>query len=134
MPSPFDDLDAALSAAVDANFGERAAIIPRVSGQYVARAADPGRAQRLVRGVFSLGPASDTVQGQVKGAEFSGTTRMVSGASEFWISAAEAAALGYEIAAGDVVRLDSRPGAPVYAVAAPHRTDAGDINLILVKE
>jgi hypothetical protein len=134
MPSFFDALDADLSAAVDATFGEAATIIPRVSAQYVAPSADSSRPQQTVRGVFTLAPMSEPIQGQVRGAEFSGTTRFLSGASEFWLARAEVASLGYKIRPGDAIRLDSRAGAPVYTIAAPHQTDTGDLNLILVTE
>lgn len=130
----FDDLDAALSGAIKGAFAEAAVHRPRVSAQYVERAADPDRPQHLIHGVFSAGPADDQLKGTARGSEFSGTTRVASANAEFWIAKAEVDALTALPAKGDTVTLTSRAGCPVYAVSNVQHTDMGDLNLILVRE
>mgnify|MGYP002737501796 CR=1 FL=1 len=130
----FDDLDAALAGAIKGAFAEVAVLRPRVSTQYVERTTDPDRAQNLVYGVFSAGPAVDQLRGQARGSDFSGTTRVASTSAEFWIAKAEVDALAALPAKGDTITLTARPGCPVYAVAQVQHTDMGDINLILVWE
>lgn len=134
MASMFDDLDAALSGAIKGAFAEVAVLLPRVSTQYAERYADPDRPQHLVYGVFSAGPAADQPRGQARGAEFSGTTRLASTSSEFWIAKADVDALSALPAKGDTIKFTARAGCPVFAVSMVQHTDMGDLNLILVRE
>ena len=134
MASMFDDLDASISGVIKDAFAEVAVHRPRVSVQYVARAADPDRPQHLIYGVFSAGPADDQLKGASRGSEFSGTTRVASASAEFWIAKAQVAALTALPAKGDTITLTSRAASPTYAVSSVQHTDMGDLNLILVWE
>jgi hypothetical protein len=127
MASPFDDLDALVSASVGSAFGEAAIITPRVSQQYAARAQDTNRASLTCHGVLSAGPADASVKGQTVGGEFAGATRIAS-------TRADLATLGYIPARGDLVSFPTRTGSPAYAVSALQHTDLGDLTLILVAE
>lgn len=135
MPSPFDDLAADLSAAVNEAFGETVAAMlrPRVLSQYSGRTADPSRAARQIFGIFSAGAAEEKMAGASRG-EFAGSTRMATRACEFWLSAAAVAGIPYRIATGDLIEFPGRAGEPAYSVASIHASDLGDINLILTVE
>jgi hypothetical protein len=130
----FHDFDAAISGVIKDAFAEVAIHQPRVSVQYVARAADPERPLNLIYGVFSAGPADDQLKGNARGSEFSGTTRLASANAEFWIAKAEVAALTALPAKGDTITLTSRTGNLTYAVTSVQHTNMGDLNLILIRE
>lgn len=130
MPTPFDALDAAMSASMTAAFGEAATLRPRVASQYAERADDPGRPAATITGVFSAGPAEVPIKGNSKGGEFSGPTKFTTVRSEFWIDAARVAQLPYRPAVGDLVILPGRGGA-AYEIVGMQPTDMGDLNLIL---
>ena len=134
MTSVFDALDALASDAAVAGFGEEAVLIPRRGNQYVETAADADRMAVKVRGIFSALAAPSDLRGQSRGGEFTGTTRMVSEQSAFWIAAAQVANLGFRPAKGDLLRLPERCGSPSYAIVAIHPTSMGDLNLLLVRE
>lgn len=135
MSSPFDALIAQADAAAMASFGETqdAMLRPRTRSEF-AEGADSLRPARPIRGVFSDAPAEALPKGNATGAEFKGVTRMSVQKAEFWLSPAVVAAIPYRIATGDQIEFPARPGAPVYAVSDLHETNAGDLNLILVKE
>jgi hypothetical protein len=134
VTSAFDDFDALASQAALAAFGEEAVLSPRRTSQYVEAAADADRMAVKVRGIFSALAAPSDLRGQSRGGEFTGTTRMVSEQSAFWIAAAQVAELGFRPARGDLVRLPERPGGACFAIAAVHPTSMGDLNLLLVRE
>lgn len=133
MPE-FDSSDEAVSTAAVLAFGEIALLRPRSQVQYAERAADQDRNTVSVRGVFSARPARSELKGQARGGDVTGTTRVASTASEFWIAAAEAATLGFSPAKGDLLTLTGRPGCPAYAVTLVQTTDRQDLNLLLVRE
>lgn len=134
MTSPFDALDALASGVAQEAFGEEAVLIPRRGSQYAEAAADADRMAVKVRGILSALAATSDLRGQSRGGEFTGTTRMVSEQSAFWIAAAQVADLGFRPAKGDLLRLPERCGSPSFAVAAIHPTSLGDLNLLLVRE
>ena len=134
MASPFDAFDALASSAALEGFGEEAVLIPRRGSQYAEAAADADRMAVKVRGIFSALAATADLRGQSRGGEFTGTTRMVSEQSGFWIAAAQVAELGFRPAKGDLLKLAERCGSPSYAIAAVHPTSMGDLNLLLVRE
>ena len=134
MTSAFDAMDALASDAAVAGFGEEAVLIPRRNGQYVEAAADADRMAVKVRGIFSALAASSDLRGQSRGGEFTGTTRVLSEQTAFWIAAVQVAELGFPPAKGDQIRLPERCGSPCYAIAAIHPTSMGDLNLLLVRE
>lgn len=127
--SDFDDLD---RAVMDAFGAETAIIEPRRREQYAAGTADLDRPGASVRGVFSAAPATQGVEG-ASGEPRPGVTSVASEAAEFWISAAERAALDAAIRSGDRLRLVERGGEPTFIVSYVQNTDAGDANLILTR-
>ena len=134
MISAFDGFDEQASAAIVLAFGEDAVLIRRLSSQYVERTVDPEQAAVTVRGVFSAHAANSDLRGQGRGSEVSGTTRITSEQSEFWIAREQADGLGFRPARGDQLSLPGRPGAPSFAISAIHPTNMGDLNLLLVRE
>jgi hypothetical protein len=92
------------------------------------------REHRQGKDIFSTLAASYDLRGQSRGGEFTGTTRVVSEQTAFWISAAQVVELGFRPAKGDQIRLPERCGSPCYAIAAIHPTSMGDLNLLLVRE
>ncbi len=134
MTSAFDDFDTLASQAALAAFGEEAVLSPRRTSQYAESAADADRMAVKVRGIFSALAAPSDLRGQSRGGEFTGTTRIVSEQSAFWIAAAQVAGLGFRPAKGDLLRLTARCGSPSFAIAAIHPTSMGDLNLLLVRE
>ena len=134
MTSAFDDFDALASQAALAAFGEEAVLSPRRSSQYAEAAADADRMAVKVRGIFSALAAVSDLRGQSRGGEFTGTTRVVTEQTAFWIAAAQVAEIGFRPARGDQVRLPGRCGSPCFAIAAIHPTSMGDLNLLLVRE
>ncbi len=134
MTAPFDDLDAAMSAAIVTAYGEVALLRPRVRQQYVERAADSDRNAVQVWGVFSAGPITQPLKGQFVGTETQGGLRVGAVRSEFWIGAAQIVEIGFEPATGDLLELPGRASEPAYAVAFVQRTDRGDLTLVLTRE
>ena len=134
MSSPFDALDAAASSAVVMAYGEQAVLRPRVSEQYVERAADAERNAVTVWGVFSARPTSFDLHGQARGSELDGTTRVNAARSEFWIAREQAESLSFRPAKGDLLSLPGRPGSPTYAISAIQPTNMGDLAFLLVRE
>jgi len=134
MTSPFANLDAVSADALLTSFGEAVLYYPRASEQYVARTADPDRTRISVTGIFSAGPGETGIKGGATGAEFSGTTRLSTVSSEFWIPAEHAASIPDEARKGDIVQLIERPGQPGYSIVKVDRTDLGDIGFQLVIE
>ncbi len=98
------------------------------------RSGSPTFAAGKASGIFSALAAPSDLRGQSRGGEFTGTTRMVSEQSAFWIAAAQVANLGFRPAKGDLLRLPERCGSPSFAIAAIHPTSMGDLNLLLVRE
>lgn len=136
MSSPFDDLMAAADAAVLGSYGETegATLTPRLRSEYSAGAADPERDEMTVTGVYSAGPSEGQMRGSNTGSEMVGAARFSTTAAEFWMTAAQVAAIPYEISTGDLLTMDGQPGAPRFTVSSTQRTDLGDLNLILVRE
>lgn len=132
MTTPFDALDARLSAAIGASFGEAAIITPRISAEYAGYIADPDRAAMAVQVVFSAGPINQRLGGIARG-DLTGQTKFQSQTALIWISAAILAGLPYEIRQGDAVALVGRPGQR-FRIAAPMATDLNDIEFMLTAE
>ena len=134
MTSAFDALDTLTSDAAIAGFGEEAVLIPRRGNQYVEAAADADRMAVKVRGIFSALAATSDLRGQSRGGEFTGTTRVLSEQTAFWIAAAQVAELGFRPAKGDLLQFPERSGSPCFAIAAADPPSMGDLNLLLVRE
>lgn len=130
MASPFDALDAALSASCVGAFGEAATLRPRTNSQYSDHAPDPLRPEAQISGVYSAGPGEVPIKGATQNGGFQGATRFATMRAEFWVPAEAVAALPYKVAKHDLIILDDRGGLP-YEIVAVQRTDLGDLNLIL---
>jgi len=128
MPSPFDQLDAAVQAAMDQAFGEAIRVEPMAAGNY-ASVPDPARPAKAARAIISRAP-------QPAATNYPATNRKsadrAAGPTEAWIGAADLAALGYPIRKGDLIVLTDDPGEPRYAVTAVYLTDQRDARLPLV--
>lgn len=131
MPSPFDAIDAAAQAAVDRLFGEGIRVIPRSGDGNYAGAPDAARPVREgVRATVARAAGA-------KATDYSGSQRngsaVASMPAEIWIDAAAYAGLGYEIKRGDWIELtdDILASPPRFHVAAVHRGDNGDAQIIL---
>jgi hypothetical protein len=130
MASPFDALMANVDAACDAIFGEAVTIAPQATGNYSVR-SDPERPPAIVTAIVSISPQAGDVRGQMtsEGVNQGRTTNVAP--STIWISAAAAAALGYDLKAGDLIELSSRAGTPVYRMERPAVTDLGDLEAVV---
>ena len=134
MSSAFDAFDEQAATAIILAFAEDAILTPRVLSPYVEAAADADRHAVTIRGVFSAHAAQSDLRGQGRGGEFTGTSRLVSEQSEFWIARADAEVIGFQPAKGDLLTLSGRPGMAAFAIVAVHPTNMGDLNLLLVRE
>ena len=132
--SGFEALDRAMAAALAETFAEPALLRPRRSLQYAGRSADPDRAEAIINGIFSAGPALEDVSGQARGRQVTGTTRLSSVTAGFWITKAQRDALSWLPMTGDALALTARPDAPIYAITRIATSDMGDLTLILVQE
>jgi hypothetical protein len=132
--SLFNDLDAHTSAAVKAVFAEPALLRPRVSTQYAERSADPDRPEAMTYGIFSAGPAQEDLRGQARGGQMSGTTKLSTAATEFWIAKPHIDQLPWLPITGDAVILTARNSQPIYAISRVATSDLGDLTLILIQE
>ncbi|MDF1854239.1 hypothetical protein [Pseudooceanicola sp.] len=134
MSWSFYELDAALSDAASSVFAEPALLRPRVSTQYAERSADSDRAATVTYGIFSAGPAKDDLGGQARGGQMSGTTKLSTAATEFWIAKPQIDQLPWLPITGDVVILTARNSQPIYAISRVATSDLGDLTLMLVRE
>lgn len=134
MSSAFDEIDAALSVAVNEAFAEPATLMPRRDGgQFGPRAADPDRDPEEVQVIFSESPGVAGIAGNRRGTEMHGGTTLSVSDAEAWISAADAAGLGYSIEKGDMLVFVSRSRS-FNVASAPMITNMGDIRLLLTRE
>lgn len=134
MSFSFNELDAALSDAASSVFAEAALLRPRMSTQYVERSPDPGRPEAMTYGIFSAGPAQEDLRGQARGGQMSGTTKLSTTTTEFWIAKSQIDQLPWLPITGDAVVLTARSGQPIYAISKVATSDLGDLTLILVRE
>lgn len=129
MPSPFDAIDAAMQATVDALFGEGIRVIPQAGDPNYAAGDDPDRPARA--GVR----ATVAIAAKIATTDYSGSMRngapVASAPSELWIDRIAYAALGYALKRGDFVEITELPGQPVYKIAAVRPFDSGDVQIIL---
>jgi hypothetical protein len=132
MASPFDDLDAELSASVLAAYGETASIFPRRGGTYATPGTDHDRQPVSALVVLSDSPGLEWLSGARRGSELTGGTRVGVGEAEMWMSKVQADELGFKLAKGDRVSFPARGTA--YSVVAVMVTDMGDVRALLVRE
>ena len=130
----FNDLEAYTSSAVQEVFAEQAFLRPRVSMQYAERGADPDRPEAVTYGIFSAGTAQENLRGQARSGQMSGTTKLSTTATEFWVAKPQIDQLPWLPITGDAVVLPVRSGQPIYAISRVATSDLGDLTLILVRE
>jgi hypothetical protein len=131
MPTAFDEMDAALSAAIGEVFGEVAVITPRLKAQYVDGVADPARPAQQVRGIYSSGPSIERI-GDGRGNASAGYDRAMQ-TSSFWLDAIEAAKFVDGLRPGDRVTFPARPALRM-RISACQASDMGDLEILLVSE
>jgi hypothetical protein len=132
MASPFDALDAELSAAVLTAYGETALITPRRGTTYAAPGVDTDRPPVSALVVFSESPGLEWLSGARRGSELTGGSRLGVSEAEIWMSKAQADELGFKLAKGDKISFPSRGTA--YSVVAVMTTDMGDVRAMIVRE
>lgn len=132
MGSPFDDLDAEMSAVILSAYGETANIIPRRAGTYSTPGADADRMPVAALVVLSESPGLEWLSGARRGSDLTGGTRVNVGEAEVWMGKAQADELGFKIVKGDKINFPSR--GTTYSVVAVMITDMGDTRLLVVKE
>ncbi len=135
-PSPFAELDAIVSEAVEEEFGSRATLMPftQASSQYANPRPDPARPEAEVVGIFSSGPAIDGIAGQARAGASSGPTMITGQSLVFWISAATVEALPWAVRSGDRLRFPDAADPRRYRIAAIRPTDMGDLELMLTED
>lgn len=134
MASPFDAAMKAADAVVEATFGGAVEIRPMLVSQYKGTIPDPGRAPVTVRGVFTLTPALDRLQGARVGAEMQSFVQISTGDAEIWFRTEEVAKIPYDLKTGDHIALTERAGVPIYSIVRPLPSDLGDLKLVLAVE
>ncbi len=132
MASPFDDLDAEMSAIILSAYGETANIMPRRAGTYSAPGTDVDRQPVAALVVLSDNPGLDWLSGARRGSELTGGTRVSVSEAEVWMSKLQAEELGFKLEKGDRITFPSRGTA--YNVVAVMVTDMGDVRAMLVRE
>ena len=134
MASPFDALDAEMSAAMLTAYGEAASITPRRGGQYAAPGLDPQRSSNPVpvMGVYT-GTPEVAVFGAADG-QIVINGRTVTADAIFWMPKAQVDEVGFTIKRDDQVIMEVQPGKPSFSVIAVLLTELGDAQLYLVKE
>jgi len=134
MTSRFNQYASGAARAFTGVMGETATITPRAkaSKNYASPVADPDRALFVIEGIFSLAPKNSNIQGQKRGGDFTGATRISVSEAEFWISSENYATAATEIRGGDLLSLND--GADNYTVSDPRKNDTGDYELILTRE
>jgi hypothetical protein len=132
MASPFDDLDAELSAMVLTAYGEAASIFPRRGGTYAAPGTDENRQPVKALVVLSDSPGLEWLSGARRGSELVGGTRLNLSEAEMWMSKLQADELGFKLSKGDRIEFPARGTA--YSVVSVMTTDMGDVRALLVRE
>ncbi|WP_018261355.1 hypothetical protein [Methylobacterium sp. WSM2598] len=134
MPSPFARAMAAADTVVARTFGEAVLVTPMTgAGELAARTPDPLRGSTLVRGVFSLKPGEETLQGVRRGTELNGMTRVAGAPAALWFPASVLAGLPHALRPGDRITLTERPGEPVYELVKRGPSDLDDQTWPLVR-
>lgn len=133
MSAMWKRLDALAGRAVSAAFGEAVLVKPTLESDYTDNAPDTSRPERTIRGVFALEHDTEDFRGQRTRGEFSGVGRMANAAAYLQITAADYAALGYEVRRADRVVLTEQDGSPVYVVALNQPLDDGNVVLALTR-
>lgn len=127
--SVFDDIDAELASAMEDEFGDTAVLSPIIKTEYGEAPSDPARPSKPVKGIFSSGPVIGKLDGDSRGQAFN--VRRATEVASFWLSAAEVAAIGYDIKPEDRLTVTGR--STVFRVVAVLPTSQGDAELHLTQ-
>ena len=126
----FDQFRDLVDDVVNDLLGETAQVTPRVVSQYGGAAADPDRDAFEVVGIYAVAPENAAFRGQRQGAGVNSFANIAVHHPEFWIAAADYAAVGGDIRQGDLVVLD----AGRFNVSEVRPQDTGDALLLLTRE
>jgi hypothetical protein len=132
----FDRLDRAAGRVADRVMGEAVEVLPRITLPKRPASADPDRSVVGLTARFTLEAQDGDLEGQRRGTDLGGFTRLAGQVAILTIEASEAAKLTYEIVAGDLValRAPSRASHPRYCVLNAPRSDLGILTLHLSRE
>ncbi len=123
--SAFDDIDAELGLAIEGEFGDTAVLSPIIKSEYGESPSDPDRPSKPIKGIFSSGPVLGKLDGDSRGPSFN--ARRATELASFWLSAAQVAAIGYDILPGDRLTVAGR--ATAFRVVSALPTSQGDLEL-----
>lgn len=132
----FDRLDRAAGRVADRVMGEAVEIQPQTALPKRPSAADPSRAVIALTARFVLEPETDELEGQRRGTDLGGFTRLAGQVAMLIIEAGEAAKLTYDVVTGDMVALlaPRRAAHPRYCVLHAARSDLDILTLHLSRE
>lgn len=116
--------------------GEAVEVLPRINLAKRPASGDPDRAPVELTARFTLEPETGELEGQRRGTDLGGLTRLAGQIALLTIEAAEAARLTYDVVAGDLVALRSavRASHPRYGVLHVAKSDLGILVLHLTRE
>lgn len=116
--------------------GEAVEILPRINLPKRPASGDPDRAPLALTARFTLEPETGELEGQRRGTDLGGFTRLAGQIALLTIEAAEAAKLTYDVVAGDLValRAPGRSSHPRYGVLHVATSDLGILVLHLTRE
>lgn len=132
----FDRLDRAAGRVADRVMGEAVEIMPRIVLPKRPASADPDRQVIGLTARFVLEPELDNLEGQRRGTDLGGFSRLAGQVAMLIIESDEAAKLPYVVVAGDLVQLASplRASHPRYCVLHAARGDLDILTLHLSRE
>lgn len=132
----FDRLDRAAGRVADRIMGEAVDILPRIVLPKRPASADPGRQVIRLTARFILEAELDNLEGQRRGTDLGGFTRLAGQVALLIIEAVEAAKLPYGVVAGDLVQLSDprRASHPRYCVLHAAKGDLDILTLHLSRE
>ena len=133
--SGFADLDDEMQDALDDPYGERVRIEPRgAAGWRTGGGIDTGRPVREIVGRYRSKPVTSDLEGNREGSRFQSMTRIAGNSQMMRISPAQAALLGYPLAANDRAVLIDRLDAPAFTIVRVGPRDSGELMLELTSE
>jgi hypothetical protein len=125
--------DRLVSRAVGRAYEEAVLVSPRASTDH-ARAPDLSRPEQVITAIVSIGKADETLAATNSGGDFRKGRFVGVAESSVWISAAQWAALGYDLIEGDLLTLVDRADQPKFTVMLPGSSDLGDYSVTITAE
>lgn len=130
MASRFHDLDRLAQDAASAVMSEAVLISPWVHSDYAGQ-ADSTRPARLIQGTVLIAAEKLTFKGALRGDENVSGTEFGSSPSVIWISATEAAKIGYTLRRHDRITIAS---GQVFTVTRAIRSEYGELTVHVTAE